>query len=499
VTHAELFSLLPLLILGLSSIIILLASAFLKRVVVSFSVCMIGLISALIDVCLLWQTAPGPTAILVISRFSLFAIGLILCASIVTAASALHGLRARKNERGEYFFLLTLASLGASILAAAGSFISLFLGLELLSVSLFTLIAYPRERISAGEAGIKYLILGGVSSAFLLFGMALVYFELGSMEISGIGMAAATAKSLLLYTGLGLMTVGIGFKLAVVPFHLWTPDVYDGAPSHVSGFLATASKGAAAVILVRLFGPGGIDIESPLGIVFAVISGATMFVGNLLALREGNVKRILAYSSIANLGYLLIAFIAGGSASVVAVGFFLAAYFASTLSAFTSVAVLSGEREADQIEDYRGLARRKPWRAACFTLSLISLAGLPLTAGFMGKFMIFIAGEGALLWVLAVLLAVNSTISLVYYLRVISTMYATPQVGREAAPGKTTAASGDMAPDTSDASPSIKATAGRAAVPFLAAVVLALTTLAILALGVYPSWLLRVIELSSRG
>jgi NADH-quinone oxidoreductase subunit N len=392
-------------------------------------------------------------------------------------------MKGRVDERGEYYFLLMLAALGACILASSASFASLFLGLELMSMPLFSLIAYKREEIKGARSAFMYLILAGLSSAFLLFGMALVYFEVGSLQIAKV---AGAAGGLLVRTGLGFMAVGIGFKLAVVPFHLWTPDIYDGAPAPVSGFIATVSKGAMAVLLVRFFAPTGIAAIGAFAWIFAVISALSMFVGNLLALRENNIKRMLAYSSIAHLGYLLVAFVASGPKAAATLAFYLVAYFVSTLGAFAAVTALStGGKEADRIDAYCGLSGRRPFLTAGLTAALLSLAGLPLTAGFMGKFVLFAAGEGALLWVLVVILAINSTISLFYYLRVVSLMYrpeAEPRGAHAASPGPGMVF---FAAGTS---------VGERAVPLLAGITLALMVLAILALGLYPGPAMNFIQ-----
>ncbi len=265
-----------------------------------------------------------------------------------------------------------------------------------MSVSLYALIGWRRESGIGTEAAIKYLVIAGASSAFLLFGMALFYADTGTMDLARL-VEGGPGQSLLAPVGLGMMLVGIGFKLAVVPFHLWTPDVYDGAPAPVTGFIATVSKGAMVVVLARAFAPalvgtGGVNglvresagaVSAAFPWVFAVIAGLSMFVGNILALRESNVKRILAYSSIAHLGYILVAFLAGGAEALRAIAFYLVAYFATTLGAFAAITELSGpDRDADSIEEYRGLAARRPWLAAALTAMLLSLAGLPLTAGF---------------------------------------------------------------------------------------------------------------------
>jgi NADH-quinone oxidoreductase subunit N len=326
--------------------------------------------------------------------------------------------------------------------------------------------------------------------------MALVYAYTGTMALARLAQAARS-PDLIAPVGLGMMIVGIGFKLAVVPFHLWTPDVYDGAPAPVSGYIASVSKGAMVVVLARaltpaFLGTGTGPASSSAGLavafpwVFAIVAGLSMFVGNLLALRESNVKRILAYSSIAQLGYILVAFLAAGPQALRAIAFYLAAYFAMTLGAFAAVAALSTEeKEADDLAHYRGLAASRPWLAAVLTIMLLSLAGLPLTAGFVGKFLILSAGAGAELWTLAVILAVNSTISIFYYLKVVSAMFRGAEPAPAAAGGRSAAAG----VGTSSGAGGLLL----ARTPFLAALAIALLALAVVALGVYPSPVLSFI------
>ncbi|MDH4298628.1 MAG: NADH-quinone oxidoreductase subunit N, partial [Cyclobacteriaceae bacterium] len=332
----------------------------------------------------------------------------------------------REERKEEYYILLILATLGAVVLVISKHFISLFLGLEILSVSLYAMITYLRKRERSDEAGIKYLILAAFSSAFLLFGMALVYASAGSMEFSGIAkhLASSSSMSPVVFAGLGLMTVGIGFKLGVVPFHMWTADVYEGAPAPVTAYIATVSKGGMMALLVRFFVVIDGYRYTALMMAFAVIAIASMFIGNFLALRQNNVKRILAYSSISHVGYILVAFLAGGTLGVQAVTFYLVAYFITTIGAFGILATLSDrDRDAEMREDYKGLFWARPWTAAIFTAMLLSLAGIPLTAGFIGKFYIVAAGVGNGQWLLVLMLAVNSAIGLYYYIKIIATMF----------------------------------------------------------------------------
>jgi NADH-quinone oxidoreductase subunit N len=320
---------------------------------------------------------------------------------------------------------MLVATLGACVLVSSSHLISLFLGLELLSVSLYGMIAYVRQALPI-EAGLKYLVLAAVSAAFLLFGIALLYAALGTMELPQIAAALAGGgfDRLLVLPGLALLITGLGFKLAVVPFHLWTPDVYEGAPAPVTAYIATVSKGAVFALLLRYFHDARVLGMPSVFAVIWVIALASMTAGNLLALLQSNVKRMLAYSSIAHLGYVLVAFQAGGEIGPQAVTFYLAAYFVTTLGAFGVVSALSdGEDERMMLDEYRGLFWRRPLLASVFTAMLLSLAGIPLTAGFIAKFYVVAAGTSAARWALVIVLVLTSGIGLYYYLRVILAMY----------------------------------------------------------------------------
>jgi NADH-quinone oxidoreductase subunit N len=508
---ADLSSLLPLVVLAVGSLVVLLAAAFLHRLAAAFVLTMATTAAAMVFAIASWNRAPFASGTLLsFDRFVLFGIVLVLAATLFAAISSWSTLRSRETESGDFFFLLLVASLGACILAASTAFASFFLGLELLSVSLYGLIGWKREQGAGTEAAIKYLVLAGASSAFLLFGMAIVYAATGSMDLFRLGQTGVGA-GIAAPLGLGIMLVAIGFKLAVVPFHMWTPDVYDGAPAPVTGYIASVSKGAMVVVLARAFAPmltgagaaavagaagaaaGAGVATGPLSMAFpwvlTVIAGASMFGGNILALRESNVKRILAYSSIAHLGYVLVAFVAAGAEGLRAVAFYLVAYFAATLGAFAVIGEVSTkERDADTVEDYRGLAVSRPGMAGALTAMLLSLAGLPLTAGFIGKFLILRAGAGAELWTLAVVLAVNSTISIFYYLKIVSSMFRGFAGAYEGAPGAAGTATGTGAA----MGPGLRGAAAVRA-PFLAALALAVLAVTVVALGVYPSPLLGFI------
>jgi NADH-quinone oxidoreductase subunit N len=430
-SYAEGLALLPFIIIAVSAVVTMLTISVYRNHRLTATLCITGLAVA---VCSLPAVSPSlpqrVTALLILDRAAFFFMGLIFSATTAIALFAYGYLEKRALVREEFYLLLLLAALGAAVLVASSHFVSFFLGLETLSVSLYSLLAYQRSDERGIEAALKYLVLAAVSSAFLIFGMALLYAGLGTMEFSSLTEQAANADAnrILLLTGTVLIITGIGFKLGLVPFHMWTPDVYEGAPAPVTAFVATVSKGAVFALLLRYFGRPDFPLNSPLFTVFGIIAVASMFLGNLLALLQKNVKRILAYSSIAHLGYLLVAFLAGGDLVLTAVTFYLVAYFVATLAAFGVIIFLSGaEGEADTLDYYRSLAWGRPWTAGVFTVVLLSLAGMPLTAGFLGKFYVLSAGARSSLWFLAMMLIVNSTIGLFYYLRIIQVMFQGPE------------------------------------------------------------------------
>ncbi|MEO6830003.1 MAG: NADH-quinone oxidoreductase subunit N [Acidobacteriaceae bacterium] len=433
-TATDVFALLPLLLVAGTAVVVLLAVAVGRSHAVAFGLTLAGLAASFCSI--VFTPTSQVTTLLDIDRYSLFFFGLIVAASFVVALLAYGYLAKREGNKEEFYILLLVATLGAMVLSASSHFATLFLGLEVLSVALYALIAYLGERRLPVEAGIKYLVLAASSAAFLLFGIALVYADLGTMEFARIAqlLAAGTDPNpALLLPGVVLIVTGIGFKLALVPFHMWTPDVYQGAPAPVTAFVATVSKGGMFALLLRYFNQSGINHFAPLLLVFSIIAIASMLAGNLLALFENNVKRILAYSSIAHMGYLVVALEVGGALGASAVIFYLIAYFVMTLGAFAVVTVLSEQhRDADQLQDYRGLFWRQPTLALVFTAMLLSLAGIPLTVGFLGKFYIIAAGAAVGSWALILILVVTSTIGLFYYLRIVMVLYQQPAEGYQA-------------------------------------------------------------------
>jgi len=426
-TGAELIALTPLWLLGGTAVLILLGIAVKRSHAWSCALAILGSLASFIAAFRLSASAPVPVGVLLVAdKYSLFFTSLLAAGGMFVMLLGYGYLKSYDGDREEFYPLVLLAVLGAAVLASSTHFVSLFLGLEILSVALYSLVSYPMEKKEAVEAGVKYLILASATAAVLLFGMALIYTATGAMEFKGVaeGLAGAGGMTPLILLGFSLMIVGIGFKLAVVPFHMWTPDVYQGSPPPVAALISTVSKGGVFAFLFRFFTIIPIGRHPSLVLLFALISGGSMFAGNLLALRQTRLKRILAYSSIAHLGYLLVAFIAGGETGVEAAAFYLVAYFIMMTAAFGVISVLSGpEHDADELDEYRGLFWRRPALAVVLTGALLSLAGIPLTAGFLAKFYVVTAGIGRALWALVIILVVNSTIGLYYYLRIIVAMY----------------------------------------------------------------------------
>jgi NADH-quinone oxidoreductase subunit N len=472
-TLADFTALLPLLILAAAVIVVLLAITFVRSHRLTAGLTLAGLALALAALPVAASVAPrAVTPLVEVDGFTIFFDGLLLAAAFAAAGLSYGYLERRRIRREEYYLLLLTATLGGCVLPASVHFASLFLSLELLTVSLYGMIAYLRTEPSGVEAAIKYLILASVSSAFLLFGAALIYADRGTLMLSRILLPESATQGalhpVLMAAGLGMVLVGIGFKLAVVPFHLWIPDIYQGAPAPAAAFLATVSKGAVFAVLIRIFSLYAVSSESGVYTALVVVAAVSMFAGNWLALLQTNVKRLLAYSSIAHFGYLLVALLAAGPRSVTAAAIYLAAYFVAILAAFGVIAALSGsDGEAQELEDYRGLFWRRPGEAFVLTAALLSLIGIPLTAGFIGKAYLLLAGVGSAVWLLALVLILTSAIGLYYYLRVILKM--TQQA--EAGPGL----------------PAV-------AVSRLGTAVLAALALGILWLGVFPSPFLEIIQ-----
>lgn len=433
-TAVQLLALAPWWILAAVVLGVMIVVPFWRNVRLTCGVSVAGLVLTLVSVVTVWPSTPlQVTPLIAVDRYALLFAGLIVLTAIGVALLAYDYFKERGVRPDEFFILLLLSTLGGMTLVASTHFASFFLSLELLSVSIYALISYPARGLITLEAALKYLILSGMSSAFMLFGTALLYTVLGSLsfqEIAAMNLTASGTDQVFLVAGLAMLLAGLMFKLSLVPFHMWTPDVYEGAPAPVTAFVATISKGAIFALLLRLFLETEAWRYESAVLALSIVAIASMLAGNVLALLQNNVKRILAYSSIAHIGYLFVAFIAGGMAGGKALAieasiWYLIAYFITTLGAFGVVSILSlqdHERDIDDITRFNGLFWRRPAIATSFTAMLLSLAGIPLTVGFIGKFYVFAAGVQSALWVLVGTVIVGSGIGLFYYLRIIFAM-----------------------------------------------------------------------------
>lgn len=324
---------------------------------------------------------------------------------------------------GEYHALLLVVVLGAMLMAASTDLLMLFLGLETLSIPLYVLAAFARTNLRSQEAGMKYFLLGAFSTAFFLYGIALTFGAVGSTRLVALT-AGAAAPSPILLAGIGLLTIGLAFKAAVVPFHFWVPDVYEGAPLPVTAYMSVIAKVGAFAALLRVFASALADNAAQWTTALAVVSVLTMILGNVAALLQTSLKRLLAYSSIAHAGFILTGVVAGGGTGATGVTYYLLAYTFMTLGAFGVALMLQrGGEEADQIADLTGLGWRSPLLAGAMTLFMVSLAGLPPTAGFVAKFYVFTAALDAGQTAVVIVGVLTSVVSAYYYLRVAYTMF----------------------------------------------------------------------------
>jgi NADH-quinone oxidoreductase subunit N len=353
--------------------------------------------------------------------------------AIAAVALSVRSRAAGEAGHGEYHSLLLFSLLGMTVLVSAQNLVTLFLGFELLSIPLYVLCAAEHRREGSLESGLKYLVIGSVGSATLVYGLALVYGATGSTDFSGIGAAVSAGKlsggvagDSMLLTGVALVIVGFAFKASVAPFHQWTPDVYEGAPTPITAFMATATKAAALGVFLRFFDVAVIGSQNTWAPMLAALAAITMIVGNVGALGQSSLKRMLGYSGVAQAGYMLGGVVVGTRLGVDATVLYIAIYLAMNLAAFAVVvAVEKTGAEGDDIAALRGLGSRAPWLAWPMTIAMLALAGIPGTAGFIGKFQLIHAlVNGDYTW-LAIVLVVASMISLGYYLRVVATMWMT--------------------------------------------------------------------------
>lgn len=396
-----------------------------------------------------------------LARFLLY--GILFCIS----ASSMNFLKRENINFGEFYALLIFVTVGASLMVVSGDLILTFLGIEVLSIGSYILAGFKRDDARCTEASLKYFLLGGFSTAFLLYGVALLYGKIGSTRYLDLAVSLQRTPDFLTLAGLALILVGFGFKVAMAPFHVWTPDVYEGAPTPITAFLSIASKSAVFLAFVRVFYVALRGLGGAWSDILWLAAVLTMFLGNITALRQDNIKRLLAYSSIAHAGYMLLGFISISKFGVEAILFYTVSYALMNLGAFTIVQVIS--RQGDNrvlLQDYAGLGWEHPGLAIALSVCLFSMAGIPATAGFMGKLFLFSAAAQRGLFWLVVLAAVNSAIAVYYYVRLVVLMYMREPRSSEELIGT----------------------------PFSAAAVITVSVLGTLVLGIFPGLFMRLAE-----
>jgi len=431
----------PEMTLGVFGLVILLLDLFLRREGKGYLavLSLIGVGGAFYASLRLWGSSHySLSQSIVVDNLSLFFNAIFLLGTAMVILMSVSYIRREGINLGEYYSLLLFSTLGMLIISSGNDLIILFLGLELVSIPLYILSGFARTNLKSNEAALKYLLLGVFATAFLLYGIALIYGSTGTIKLPKIAeMLADTAISSnpLLFIGMGLLIIGFGFKVALVPFHMWTPDVYEGAPTSVTAFMSVGVKAAGFAALLRILLTALDKLQFSWVSILVVLAILTMTVGNVIALAQTNIKRMLAYSSIAHAGYILVGLVAGSRLGVSSILFYLVVYALMNLGAF-AVVILVG-RKGDQslhINDYAGLGYRYPLMGAAMSVFLLSLAGIPPTAGFVGKFYIFSAAVKEGFIKLAIIGVLNSALSLFYYLRVMVIMYMREPEKKEVSP-----------------------------------------------------------------
>ncbi|MFC1995260.1 NADH-quinone oxidoreductase subunit N [Chloroflexota bacterium] len=475
----------PELILAAFAIIIVLLDLCIRRKGILVVVSIVGLLVSAGFTLIIWGGSSQAifNNMLAVDNFALFFKLLFLGIAALVILSSVDYVSKFSRFQGEYYALVLLATLGMMLMAATTELISIYIALELTSICLYILVGFLKDSKST-EASLKYLLLGAVASAMLLYGMALVFGFTGKTQLGEIAQVFQTMLPQTLLTnpalilGIVLLIGGFGFKIAAVPFHMWVPDVYEGAPTPITAYLSVASKAAGFAIIMRVFFsafglPEWLSLEW--GIIFAVLSAIGMTTGNVLAIPQTNIKRMLGYSSIAQAGYLMVGLATLGlSPASDVVGrsgilFFLTAYALTNLGAFIAIIAISNKLNSDLIDDFSGIGKRAPLLALSLTLCLISLIGMPPAAGFMAKFYIFSgAVQYNLLW-LVVIAVINSVISAYYYLRVVKVMWLGEPASAEKVPS-----SGALR------------------------VALAISCLGVLLLGIIPGYIMKIAEVAAQ-
>lgn len=435
ISFSELMPLAPVMIVALTAIVVMILVAIKRNhnLIATASVVGLNLAAAYILIAMFGGSfvPANVMGMFMVDPFSMLYQLVIIIAALACCTLSHAYIESYQDNREELYILMLCSVAGAMLMVSSSHYASFFISLELMSIPIYGLLAYTHQRSQSLEAGIKYLVLSATASAMLLMGMAYIYAYTGSLSFYDNVQALMQAiQQPMVILGLGLIIFAVAFKLSLAPFHKWTPDVYAGAPAPIATFLATVAKVATIGLFVRyLLTSGAILVESIVTII-KIIAVLSILVGNFLAVRQVNLKRILGYSSIAHFGYLLIGLVSMTFASLGSVSVYVITYVLTTIGAFGAVALMSSPYnnvdEAQSLADYRGLFWRRPVLTATLTVMMLSLAGIPLTAGFIGKFLIVMAAVTTHHWFLAAMIVVGSGIGLYYYLRVMVVMYMTP-------------------------------------------------------------------------
>ncbi len=426
----EYSAIIPEIIIGAFALLVMLVAPFISRDKrwLTGHLSWLGVIAAAAALFYTWGTYTTTFAgLYVIDQLSLLFKAVFLLGTLLVIFMSDNFIRARSWAAGEYYALLLFATLGMMLMSSAGDLIVFFIGLEIMSVCLYVLAGFQRDDLKSSEASVKYFLLGAFATGFVVFGLAFVFGALGTTSISSMFSPEQYKfenSHIYLMLGGAMLLIGLGFKIASFPFHMWVPDVYQGAPTMVTAFMSAGPKAAAIAVLIRVFIFAFGEYSSQLVPIFWALSILTMFTGNILAIAQSNVKRMLAYSSIAHAGYMLIAFVAASEEAVSAAVFYTLAYTVMNVGAFMVVLAVEAKEDGDtDLTGFTGLGRRHPILGATMTLFMISLGGIPPTAGFAAKFFLFKAAitEGHVL--LAVIAVINSLISVYYYLRIVVVMF----------------------------------------------------------------------------
>ncbi len=466
---SELFAIAPIISITIVSLIVLLVEALVKQGErLSYWISVVGLvITAYVAIATMPLIGTAYNRMVTVGGFGSMFATLFSIAALLTVVLSRDYLTKENAHFGEFYLLILFSTLGMMLMASAADLIVLFLGLELMSICLYVLAGFFRKRLLSNESSLKYFLLGAFATGFLLYGIALLYGASGTTNIALIVQnIPAISYSPFFWVGIGLLMVGLAFKVGAVPFHMWIPDVYQGSPTTVSGFMATGAKAAAFAAFILLFLHPQSENPDQVKTVLAVISAASMIVGNIIAISQSNIKRMLAYSSIAHAGYMLAGLAAGNDLGRTGILFYLVTYTFMNIGAFGILSLLEREEEKNlTFDDYAGLGRKRPFLAALMAIFMFSLAGIPPFAGFFGKYYVFVAAINSNLTWLAILGVLMSVVSVYYYLRLVVVMYF-----RE----------GEMI---------ITGGISRASVA-----VLTIAALVIIELGIYPSSILSIIN-----